>query len=126
MHSCVSDACRSFVGGVDRCSRQWRDLAYCLSMLTYSEKSVRKLQENFTCFHDKLHDEDVYNSFMAIIGGARKLAKPEAKVRRCLRLYGVIFSNSSSVPIDVCSCEIRAQHDDVISECSQFSYSINN
>ena len=63
-----------------RCARQWRDLAYCLSMLTYSEKSVRKLQENFTCFHDKLHDEDVYASFMTIINGARKFAKPEAKV----------------------------------------------
>ena len=94
-------------------------------MLTYSEKSVRKLQENFTCFHDKLHDEDVYNSFMAIINGARKLAKPEAKVRWCLC---VVLSSQVhlSVSIDVRSCEVRVQHDNVISECSQFSYSINN
>ena len=49
-------------------------------MLTYSEKCIRKLQENFACFHDKLHEKDVYDSFMVITNGAKKFAKPEAKV----------------------------------------------
>ena len=63
-------------------------------MLTYSEKCIRKLQENFACFHDKLHEKDVYDSFMVITNGAKKFAKPEAKVikrpkpiLKCVRLY---------------------------------------
>ena len=65
---------------LSRSERQWRDYAFCLSMLNYSEKCVRKLQENFACFHDKLHEQDVYSSFMLIVNNSRKLAKPEAKV----------------------------------------------
>ena len=60
--------------------RQWRDLAFCLSMLSYNEKTIRKLQENESCFIDKLSSEDVFSSFMTIINGARKFAKPETKV----------------------------------------------
>jgi len=63
-----------------RCERQWRDLAFCLSLLSYNERSVRKLQENFTCFGDKLSEEFVYSCFVTIVTGARKFAKPEAKV----------------------------------------------
>ena len=49
-------------------------------MLTYSDKSIRKLQENFPCFADKLSDEDVFNSFVTILRGANKFAKAETKV----------------------------------------------
>ena len=63
-----------------RTERQWRDLAFCLSMLSYNERGIRKLQENFACFHDKLAEEDVYQSFLAIVGKSKKFAKPEVKV----------------------------------------------
>lgn len=63
-----------------RTERQWRDLAFCLSMLSYNERGIRKLQENFTCFHDKLAEEDVYQSFLTIVGKSKKFAKPEVKV----------------------------------------------
>ena len=49
-------------------------------MLSYNERGIRKLQENFTCFHDKLAEEDVYQSFMTIVGKSKKFAKPEVKV----------------------------------------------
>ena len=49
-------------------------------MLSYNDKTIRKLQENESCFIDKLSNEDVFNSFMVIINGARKFAKPETKV----------------------------------------------
>ena len=39
-----------------------------------------KLQENFTCFHDKLHEHEVYNCFVLIINNAKKFSKPEARV----------------------------------------------
>ncbi|XP_053379231.1 condensin complex subunit 1-like [Mercenaria mercenaria] len=62
-----------------RVDRQWRDLSFCLSMLSYSEKSIAKLHENFMCFADKLADEEVYNCFCTIISKSRSFAKPEAK-----------------------------------------------
>ena len=43
--------------------RQWRDLSYCLSLFTFSDKAIKKLQDNFACFSDKLHDEKVFASF---------------------------------------------------------------
>ena len=49
-------------------------------MLSYNERGIRKLQENFTCFHDKVAEEDVYQSFMTIVGKSKKFAKPEVKV----------------------------------------------
>ena len=63
--------------------RQWRDLAYCLGLLNYSEKSIYKLYENMICFADKLYNEAVYENITLIITNARKLQenknKPELK-----------------------------------------------
>ena len=73
-----------------RTERQWRDLAFCLSMLAYNERGIRKLQENFACFHDKLAEEDVYQSFLTIVGKSKKFAKPEVKVNwiNCCSAHG--------------------------------------
>ena len=49
-------------------------------MLSYSDKSLRKLQENFACFADKLGEEDVYQSFTIVMSNAKKFAKIETKV----------------------------------------------
>lgn len=62
-----------------RVDRQWRDLSFCLSMLSYNEKSIAKLHENFMCFADKLAEEEVYNCFSTIISKSKAFAKPEAK-----------------------------------------------
>jgi len=43
--------------------RHWRDLSYCLSLFTFSDKAVKKLQDNLNCFSDKLHDEAVFSAF---------------------------------------------------------------
>ncbi|WAR15385.1 CND1-like protein [Mya arenaria] len=59
--------------------RQWRDLSFCLSMLSFSEKSIAKLHENFLCFADKLADEEVYSCFSTIVTKSRSFAKQEAK-----------------------------------------------
>ena len=60
--------------------RQWRDLAYCLSLFKFSDKAVKKLVDNFSCFSDKLHEEDVFNAFAGILVHAKKLAKQETKL----------------------------------------------
>ena len=48
--------------------RQWRDIAFCLSLLPFkSERSVKKLIEGLQFYRDKLHEETVYNRFTEIL-----------------------------------------------------------
>lgn len=61
--------------------RQWRDIAFCLSLLSYTEKTIKKLTENIQFFKDKVQVQDVYDYFRQIITNTLKLAKPEVKVR---------------------------------------------
>ncbi|XP_067659519.1 condensin complex subunit 1-like [Haliotis asinina] len=75
--SLVEKICHRF--RATRVERQSRDLSFCLSMLSYNEKSIRKLQENFSCYADKLSDDAVYNCFLTIINKARTFQKQEAK-----------------------------------------------
>ena len=60
-----------------RSDRQWHDLSFCLSLLSYSEKSLKKLLDNIACYHDKLADEEVYSNFLLIAEKARKTVKTE-------------------------------------------------
>lgn len=60
--------------------RQWRDIAFCLSLLTYSEKTMKKLIDHVPYFKDKIQVDEVYDCFKAIINNANKAAKPEMKV----------------------------------------------
>jgi condensin complex subunit 1 len=62
-----------------RNERQWREIAHCLAQLSYSERGVRKLQENVACYQDKLGSPGVYTCFSAIFTKCRKFAKPEVK-----------------------------------------------
>ncbi|XP_052761140.1 condensin complex subunit 1-like isoform X1 [Mya arenaria] len=75
--SLVEKLCHRF--RATRVDRQWRDLSFCLSMLSFSEKSIAKLHENFLCFADKLADEEVYSCFSTIVTKSRSFAKQEAK-----------------------------------------------
>ncbi|KAF4564796.1 Condensin complex subunit [Pleurotus pulmonarius] len=53
-------------------SRQWRDIAFCLSLLPFkSERSVKKLIEGLPNYRDKLHEEVVYQRFTEILQKAR-------------------------------------------------------
>ncbi|OWF35443.1 condensin complex subunit 1-like [Mizuhopecten yessoensis] len=76
--SLVEKLCQRFRAA--RNERQWRDLSFCLSMLSYNEKSLRKLQENFVCFADKLADDDVYSCFVSIITKSQSSSKLGTKV----------------------------------------------
>ncbi|XP_036674153.3 condensin complex subunit 1 [Drosophila suzukii] len=64
---------------VTRVERQWRDIAYCLGLLTYNERAVKKLMDNLQHFKDKVQVDEVYQSFKLIISNTNKLAKPELK-----------------------------------------------
>jgi len=69
----VDKFCQRFRSTDDQ--RQWRDIAFCLNNLTLSEKGIKKLLEdsNFKAFADKLHDDDIANSFLQIAAKAKKL-----------------------------------------------------
>ncbi|CAG8579451.1 5283_t:CDS:10 [Ambispora gerdemannii] len=76
----VEKLCQRFKNLDDK--RQWRDIAFCLSLLSYkSEKSFKKLVEGIPNYQDKLHEEAVYKHFMEIISKAnsQKPQKPELK-----------------------------------------------
>jgi hypothetical protein len=77
VESLVEKLCHRFPTTVD--IKQWQDIAFCLSLLNYTEKSVKKLSESFKFYKEAIASEDVYNSFMAIVAKARKFAKPELK-----------------------------------------------
>lgn len=52
--------------------RQWRDIAFCLSLLPYkSERSVKKLIEGLPFYQDKLFHPEVYKRFQEILAKAR-------------------------------------------------------
>ncbi|KAH9887887.1 non-SMC mitotic condensation complex subunit 1-domain-containing protein [Cubamyces lactineus] len=64
--------------------RQWRDIAFCLSLLPFkSERSVKKLMEGLQYYRDKLHEEAVYARFQEILTKARSnksANKPDAEL----------------------------------------------
>ncbi|KAI8094127.1 non-SMC mitotic condensation complex subunit 1-domain-containing protein [Thamnidium elegans] len=62
--------------------RNWRDIAYCLSLLPFrSEKSFKKLLDGWSYYQDKIHEDAVHKSFLEIItkGRFHKNQKPELK-----------------------------------------------
>ncbi|KAK7032919.1 condensin complex subunit 1 [Favolaschia claudopus] len=57
--------------------RQWRDIAFCLSLLPFkSERSVKKLIDGLQHYRDKLHEETVFERFTEILVKARQNKSP--------------------------------------------------
>ncbi|XP_061493362.1 condensin complex subunit 1 isoform X2 [Rhineura floridana] len=76
--SLVEKLCQRF--RTARTERQHHDLAYCLTLLPLTERGLRKMQDNFDCFADKLQDTAVYNCFLAVLSRLRRVGtKPEMK-----------------------------------------------
>lgn len=79
MEALVEKLCQRFKLSTEE--RQWRDLAFCLSLFNYNERTLRKLIENLDCYKDKLHCNGVMQCFNTIMTNASKMAKNEVKVR---------------------------------------------
>lgn len=77
VESLVEKLCLRFK--VTKEERQWRDIGYCLSLLSYTEKTIKKLIENIPCFKDKIQIDEVYDCFKSIISSTLKFARPEVK-----------------------------------------------
>lgn len=94
VESLVEKLCLRFK--VTHHERQWRDIAYCLSLLNYNEKTIKKLIEHISCFKDKVQINEIYDSFKIIITNTMKLVKPELKVIfetiRILRNFSIFLN----------------------------------
>ncbi|KAF6340002.1 non-SMC condensin I complex subunit D2 [Rhinolophus ferrumequinum] len=75
--SLVEKLCQRF--RTARTERQYRDLAYCISQLPFTERGLRKMLDNFDCFGDKLSDESIFSAFLSVVSKLRRGAKPEGK-----------------------------------------------
>ncbi|XP_076685668.1 CAP-D2 condensin subunit isoform X2 [Andrena cerasifolii] len=57
--------------------RQWRDFAYCLSLLQFGSKSIRHLIESLPLLKEKIHHKQVLKALQSITEQAKK--KPNTK-----------------------------------------------
>jgi len=80
MESLVDKLCQRL--RVSTNERQWSDIAYCLSLFQYTDRSIRKLTENFICFSDKLYVDSVYDAFHKILAQASKNLKGEKEASK--------------------------------------------
>eukprot|EP00871_Galdieria_phlegrea_P002956 jgi/Galph1/3661/GphlegSOOS_G2354.1 len=55
----------------------WRSLAFCLSLLSYSERTIGKLANMMKCYNEKLYDDEVFEIFCGIVSKTRKFSKAE-------------------------------------------------
>ncbi|KAK4048019.1 condensin complex non-SMC subunit Cnd1 [Microbotryomycetes sp. JL201] len=76
--SIVEKLCQRFQMAAE--PRQWRDIAFCMSLLPFnSELAVKKLVEGLPFYQDKLHEEEVFKRFTEILSKAQsnKVSKNE-------------------------------------------------
>ncbi|BAF22440.1 condensin-1 complex subunit CAP-D2 isoform X2 [Oryza sativa Japonica Group] len=78
MEALVDKLCNRFAGVND--VRQWEYISYCLSQLTFTEKGLKKLVDNFKIFEHALSEDSVMNHFRTVIAKCKKFAKPDLKV----------------------------------------------
>lgn len=67
------------------CERQWKDLAFCLSLLPWSDRSLRKLLDYANCFCDRLLYKPVATLFLSIVTTVTRSSKPGLKVRSSVK-----------------------------------------
>ncbi|KNC83719.1 hypothetical protein SARC_04049 [Sphaeroforma arctica JP610] len=74
--SLIEKLCKRFESTYEY--RQWRDLAFCLTKLKFTQKGTEKLIQNEKCYIDKMGDETVYKCFKDIVARVKK-SKPETR-----------------------------------------------
>ncbi|CDZ96307.1 mitotic chromosome condensation-related protein [Phaffia rhodozyma] len=88
--SIIEKLCQRFRLASDE--RQWRDIAFCLSLLPYkSERSVKKLIDGLPFYQDKLYEEKVFKRFTEILSKARankQTNKPDAELNEFEAILG--------------------------------------
>mgnify|MGYP006140122549 CR=1 FL=1 len=76
--------------------RLHRHIAFCICSLTHSDKSVRKLQENFASFGNRLSDAEVYSYFTDLVARTRKSIAQQPELRPALDDFEKLLKASQS------------------------------
>ncbi|OQR87131.1 condensin complex subunit [Achlya hypogyna] len=94
--SLVDKMCQRFVTTTD--VAQWRDLAFCLSNLSFNDKAIKKMLEQRKVFKQCLIDDTVFESFEHIVAKCKKSCKPEMKetVDELERVVQTMHANESN------------------------------
>ncbi|KAI5084153.1 hypothetical protein GOP47_0000322 [Adiantum capillus-veneris] len=77
MEGLIEKLCHRFSGTAE--PKQWQNIAYCLSQLTYTDKGIKKLADLLKSYQHALAVEEVLNHFKVIVTKAKKFAKAEVK-----------------------------------------------
>ncbi|KAL0714633.1 hypothetical protein Bca4012_021612 [Brassica carinata] len=77
MEALVEKLCNRFSGVTD--TKQWEYISYSLSLLTFTEKGIKKLIDSFKSYEHALAEDLVTENFRSIINKGKKFAKPELK-----------------------------------------------
>jgi len=59
--------------------KDWRNSAFCMSLLSFNEKGIRRLMDNFELYREKLVDATVNECFKSILTKLKKIPKAETK-----------------------------------------------
>lgn len=79
MENLVDRFCGKYCLGED--VRKCRNITYCLTLISYTDKGLGRLNENFALYKHLVHDNEIYGFFKQIIGNAKKaVTKNEVKV----------------------------------------------
>lgn len=75
--------------------QEQRHIAFCLKLIHYNEKALKKLHENFPNYKHLMHDADIYRAFLDIFQACRKqqVGKVDLKVNKLcfVEMCGIIF-----------------------------------
>lgn len=59
---------------------EWRNVAFCISQLKFTDKIFIKLLELYDCYKERLiQNADVKEYFLQLVASSKKLMKPEMK-----------------------------------------------
>lgn len=58
-----------------------RSISYCISLIKYNDKALRKLIDNFSHYKDLLHDGEIYANFRNIIQNCSKQQPGKADLK---------------------------------------------
>ena len=96
-------------------------LAFCLSLLTYNERCIRKLADLAPLYQHALHDDAVHASFALIVARARKFARADMKTALDAleaRLDAARNGTAAPAPADA-RAEPRTTAEELAAEVSQ-------
>lgn len=68
-----------------------RQIAYCLTLVVYNDKTLAKLLNDFPLYKNLMQDSEIYSCFKTIIQGCSKQGKAELKVSNFHLLIAQLF-----------------------------------